>query len=754
MKASTPLWKDALRGQLPPQLESEIDAFERDIELRRLGRIDERVFAEIRLRRGVYGQRYDNGRRHDGHTVQIIPYPSGKPTKGPDAHWDAPGMQRIKIPAGGLNARQLEVIAELAEEYSTGVAHVTTRQDFQLHYVHLEDTPAIMRRLAAVGITTREACGNTVRNVTACPLSGVCRTELFDVTPYAKAMAYFLLGHPDCQDFGRKFKIAFSGCADRPCALARMHDLGFVAKVVEDDEGRLRRGFEVWVGGGLGPVPYQAQLLVEFAPEEEILPLAQAVARIFARLGEKKNRNAARLKFLVAKLGIERFRELVHQERTQLPPDPRWTAYLDGIDRQLEQPLREPGLAVLVPASADGFGAWLGTNVYRQKQPGYVAVTIALPLGDITADQLRAVADLARKYTRETIRTTIEQNLLLRWVSEKDLPELYAELKRVGLAEPVAGTVCDVVACPGTSTCRLGIASSRGLAAELRQRLANSPWLQHPVARGLQIKISGCFNSCGQHHVGDIGLFGAKRNRHGYEVPHFQLLLGARREHNASQFGMPIAAIPAKRVPEAIERLLTRFVRERHENESLADFVNRIGRAACKQLIEDLLEVPPHTVAAELYTDWYDPREFTIADLGVGECAGEVVSPIDFQLAACERMLFEAQLRLEEQRVQEAVEVAHRAMEQAAEALLRVYVPDLAQRSEPLVERFRMAFANGQQLFDPRCAQYLLRIEGEEDGLRDVELARRRIHEAQLFLEAAHDCHSKLLQARAGSVHG
>src|SRR4051812_25292486 len=321
MKVSNALWQERLAGKLPEPLAREIDIFDTEIALRKQGKLDEKLFAETRLRRGAYGQRYDNGHRHDGQKVQDIAYPSGDLTKGPSTIWDAPGMQRIKIPAGGLNASQLETLAELAEEYSDGIGHVTTRQDFQLHYVHIEDTPTIMRRLAAANITTREACGNSVRNVTACPISGVCPDESFDVTPYAKAMAKFLLGHPDCQNFGRKFKPAFSGCADHACGLTSLHDLGFIArKRVEN--GREVRGFETYVGGGLGAVPYQAKLFDEFVPVEEIFPLAQAVARVFGRMGEKKNRQRARMKFLIQDLGIEKFKALVLEERKTLPFDP------------------------------------------------------------------------------------------------------------------------------------------------------------------------------------------------------------------------------------------------------------------------------------------------------------------------------------------------------------------------------------------------------------------------------------------------
>ena len=389
-------WKEKLAGEVPEDLAREIDIFETQIELRKQGKLDEKIFAETRLRRGVYGQRYDNGQRFDGAQTKHLEFPCGHLTKGPDTVWDAPGMQRIKIPFGGLSALQMDVLADLAEEYSDGILHITTRQDVQLHFVHIDDTPSLMRRLAAVGITTREACGNTVRNVTACPLSGVCRTEAFDVTPYARACSRFLLGHPDTQDFGRKFKIAFSGCKDEACALTAMHDMGAIA-VKRTANGQEKRGFELYVGGGLGTVPYQAKLLVDFLPEEDLLPTAQAIARVFARLGEKQNRARARVKFLVARLGIEEFKRIVLEERQRMPEDARWTAFLSDLRASVERPLRTGGRLDLA-AAPEGFSRWYRTNVYLQLQDGYAVATVTLPLGDVTSDQLRSLADIGRRF--------------------------------------------------------------------------------------------------------------------------------------------------------------------------------------------------------------------------------------------------------------------------------------------------------------------------------------------------------------------
>ncbi len=755
MKATNAVWKGMLAGRIPADLGKEIDVFENEIATRRQGKIDERVFAETRLRRGVYGQRYDNGQRHDGVQTRRLNYPGDNPTKGPTTVWDAPGMQRIKIPFGGINAEQLEVMADLAEEYSDGIAHITTRQDFQLHFIHIDDTPALMRRLAAVGITTREACGNTIRNVTACPLAGVCRDQVFDVTPYAKAVAYYLLGHPECQDFGRKFKIAFSGCKTNPCALVRMHDLGVIAAKREVD-GKTVRGFEVYVGGGLGTVPFQAKLYAEFLPVEDLLPLAIAIARVYTKYGEKRNRNTARIKFLVKKLGFDEFRRRVEEERAALPEDPRWTEALAPIPDYEERPSKPGELLQIGPAAPEGFTQWRDANVYRQRQDGYATVTIALPLGDITATQLRRLADIARKYTNESIRTTVEQNLVLRWVSEADLPAVYEELKPAKLADPTAGTLVDVTACPGTDTCKLGIASSRGLAAELRSRLLERGMEMDDVIRGLRVKISGCFNSCGQHHVADIGFYGVKRNKAGYEVPHFQVLLGGQWSENGGAYGLAIGAVPSKRIPQTLDRITGRYLTNRENGEGFQQFIKRIGKAECMKMIQDLMEVPSHEADPSFYTDWADAREFTVGDLGIGECAGEVVSPVEFQLAACERKAFEAQLHLEKGDADTAARVAYDSMMNGAQALLTHRTGSAPHQPDDVLAAFRSHFYDTKLFFDPfaqgKFAQYYFVAHERNGGPYDEETARQQIEEAQLFIEAAHSCYGRILEEQTPVV--
>ena len=737
-------WKEKLGAQIPVELGKEIDIYGTQLELRKLGKIDEKLFAETRLRRGAYGQRYDNAQRFDGVQTQRLTYPPAGLTKGPDTAWAAPGMQRIKIPFGGVTPDQLETLADIAEEYADNILHITTRQDFQLHFVHIEDTPDIMRRLAAVGITTREACGNSVRNVTACPIAGVCRTEAFDVTPYAQALAYFLLGHPDTQDFGRKFKIAFSGCEGEACGLVYMHDMGALAQVRGG-----QRGFKIFVGGGLGAVPYQAKVFAEFLPVEELFPVAQAMARVFARLGEKQNRARARIKFLIEKLGVAEFQRLVAAERQILPADPRWTTYLPSAAAYQETPGQPVG-----PDSGprpSGLDAWQETNTYPQRQAGYAAVTVACPLGDITATQARQLADLARKFCAGNVRTTVEQNLVFRWVRTADLPALYRELQAIGLHEFGAGTILDVTACPGTDTCKLGIASSRGLARELRARLAGKFFTLDAAVKGLRIKLSGCFNSCGQHHIADLGFYGNSRTIGNRKVPHFQVLLGGRWRNNAGSYGLAIGSVPAKNIPLVVERITERYVKDRQGAESFQDFIGRIGKAEARRMIEDLMRVPAYEQAPGMYSDWGDPREFSLGDMGMGECAGEVVSALQFELAAAERMNFEAQLAHEAGDFAKADELAYGSMLQAARGLVHEQWLDVPTDPATVLREFRARFST-PLLFSGPLAAYLFHRQEQAPTTPTREAAHRLIEEAQLFIEGAYTCGDKLRQQQSAAL--
>ena len=739
-------WKEQLSDRIPAEMGNLIDIYEAQMELRKQGKLDEKVFAEQRLRKGVYGQRYDNGQRHDGVRTRDLYYPSDETVKGPDTLWDAPGMQRIKIPYGGCTAEQLEVLSELADEYSDGILHITTRQDIQLHYVHIDDTPDLMRRLAAVGITTQEACGNSVRNITACTLAGVCHDEVFDVSPYADAMTQFLLGHDDVQDFGRKFKVAFSGCAGHACGLVKMHDLGLLAQTREVD-GELQRGFTVYVGGGLGTVPHQAKVLAEFATEEELLPLTQAIARVFARLGEKKNRNRARIKFLVAKLGIDEFRRLVEEELETLPPDERHSAYIDNLSDFTYKPAKA-GMALNGSPVPAGFVDWYRSNVYHQVQGGYSTITLHTPLGDFTSEQGFKLADIARRYVGDNIRLSVEQNVVLRWVANADLPAIYRDLCAIGLGDAHAGTIVDITACPGTDTCKLGIASSRGLTAELRTRLIEKINLLPDAVRELKIKVSGCFNSCGQHHVADIGFFGNSRRSGNHKMPHFQVVLGGQWQENAGAYGLAVGAVPAKTVPDVLEALTERYVAERADDESFQVWVKALGRKEIKAMLQPFTKLPSFEDKPIYFSDWGDSRVYTIDDIGVGECAGEVVSLFSMEIAKAESTHFEALLALDDRDYSLADENAYRAMVLAARALVRTKYLDVGDDYDKIVDEFRSRFYDTELVFDRfakgKFARYLFKRHGSAPERINEDYAHQIIDETQLFIENVHSAEQRI----------
>jgi len=701
----TPVDTSAEWAQLPEDVREEIDVFETNLRRFQSGDTPEKVFTEFRLRHGAYGQRQER--------VQ---------------------MQRIKIPMGMLTADQLTRLADISEEYAVGVLHVTTRQDFQCHYIDINDCPDMFRRLAEVGITVKEACGNTVRNVTCCPDAGVCGEESFDVTAHGWAMAYFLLRHPDAQNFGRKFKIAYSGCSGNACGLARMHDIGAVAKIQDGVEG-----FEVWVGGGLGSLPYQAILFSEFTPATEMLPLAQAIARVFARDGEKTNRAKARLKFLIAKVGFDEFKKRVLEERDRLPEDPKWTSELeDALSKIGDKPVREPS-ELEVPADASpAFKSWLRTNVRPQKQDGYSMVEVFLPLGDISSDQSRALADICRTYIGDNIRTTVTQNLLLRWASNADLPAIYEALVGIDLAESGAARMKDVTACPGTDSCKLGISSSRGLAATLHEKFSNG-MSDLAEREDLNVKISGCFNSCGQHHIADIGLFGSVQRKGQSAAPVFQVVLGGTTTGNAEKYGLAVGKVPAKRVPDAVRRITEFYDREKQEGEVLADVVERIGRARLKEELSDLAELQTADVAPDLFIDNRQTWAYQ-KSVGVGECAGEVVDQAEFLLEDADRLNFEATLALEKGDAPQASEKSLEAQNKAADALLFTRGLWLSDKYDRVGE-FKKHFYETGVFWKPFADNYF-RASSESNG-HDLGLARKRVEEATLFIEAAQDVYSQ-----------
>jgi sulfite reductase (ferredoxin) len=452
---------------------------------------------------------------------------------------------------------------------------------------------------------------------------------------------------------------------------------------------------------------------------------------------------------LVAKLGIDEFRQLVEEERETMPHDPKWTAYLDNIAEYKETP-KKAGVALNGAARPDGFEEWYKTNVYQQRQEGYAAVRITLPLGDLAAWQMRKLADIARLDCGDAVRATVDQNLLFRWVSQADLIDFYKDLAVIGLATPGAGTIVDVTACPGTDSCKLGISSSRGLALELGKRLAEKGAQLDEAIGELHVKVSGCFNSCGQHHIADIGFYGVNRNVKGRSVPHFQVILGGKWKDNGGAYGLAVCAVPSKNIPGVLDMITERYVKERAAGENFQAFIARLGRRELKAMFEPLMSVPDYEDDASFYSDWGDPREYTHGDRGKGECAGEVVSLVDFNLAESEREAFEAQVLLDEEKYEAADAMGYQAMLSAAKALVKTQFLDVPDEEQQIVDEFRKRFYDTELFFDPfakgKFANYLFARHERGDATDAADVARRLVEETQLFIEASYGCQVRMQQ--------
>ncbi len=658
---------------IPAHIQEEIETFE--VEARRVlaGDLSTDIFKPFRLQYGIYGQRQQG--------VQMF---------------------RIKIPFGGLTANQVRRVAELADQYATGVGHVTTRQDIQLHFVELNSVPTMMRLLAEVGLTTREACANTVRNVTACHLAGVCQGEVFDVTPYAKTVAYHLLRNPLNQSMPRKFKIAFSGCR-QDCALTPIHDIGLLAAKRED--GTI--GFRMVVGGGLGSLPRMAQVLREFTPMEELIPSIEAVIKVFDTLGNRKNRNKARMKFVIEKLGFEEFKRrweaayaamgyavptlepikmLTHADTPPLVMPTKVGAQTSGNGSGNGHPAHGNGNGngvLSLNGAASAFQAWKRTNVVAQRQSGFVTAAIKLPMGDLTADQMWVVADLAERYSNGNIRTTINQNMVIRWIPEDRLESFYLELAQHSLADPGAELVEDIIACPGTDTCGLGITSSKGMARALAEVF---PAGQVPEdLRDVSVKISGCHNSCAQHHIATIGLHGVGKRIGEHTAPHYELHLGGHVD-GTPKIGQLTVKLPAKSVPAAVRHLVDVYRRDRKTGESLQDFIGRVGKGVLKDELIPYTIVPAFEQDSTYYYDWEGEAEFVLEDLGPGECAGGALEMIDDRMLEADQELYQAKLLVDKHQFALSVNKSYRAVLAAAKALLVTEGLDPATDSETFQE--------------------------------------------------------------------
>jgi sulfite reductase (NADPH) hemoprotein beta-component len=597
------------RARLDFARQSDIDEFVDMLGKLERAEITPDEWRRFRLLRGTYGQRQDN--------VQML---------------------RIKIPQGIVTSSQTRALADVATRYSRGFAHVTTRQNIQYHFVPLADCEDAMRELAGEGLTTREACGNSVRNITGCQYAGTSDTEIFDVTPYAEAMTRYFLRHPLSGVLPRKFKIAFEGCVEDH-AMASINDIGWRARIVDG-----QRGFRVTVAGGTSILPVSGYVLYEFLPVEEMFNVAEAVARVFHRFGDYEHRQRNRLKFVVKALGWDGFRarfeecleEFKREGGARLPFDPdavrseqapEWTPAqppsLQSVVATASTPVTGPGIvpgSVKLTPLPDAYVRFLKSNVTRQKQPGYCHVTVRLPLGDFTSGQMRVLADLAEAYSDGTMRLTIDQNVLFRWVKSDAVEPFYQRLDAAGLGEPDALRLSDVVSCPGAESCRLAVTQSRGLGRVLTEHLSARPDVVDMVASG-SIRISGCPNGCGQHHVGSIGFQGSVRKVAGRAVPQYFVLVGGGcSPEGTAHFGKVVSKVPVHRLQEATDRLLGLYRDQRQGEEDLGAFFRRIPPKTATDALADLAALMPTDVTEQDLMDLGEDHAFT-PEVMDGECS-------------------------------------------------------------------------------------------------------------------------------------
>ena len=563
------------------------------------GDIEEDAFRIFRLNNGIYGQ------RQGGHNQMV----------------------RVKIPWGGMLPDQLEMMAHLADTYSRGWGHITTRQNVQFHYVQLEKVPEVMRLLGSVGMTSREACGDTVRNVMGCHLAGACPHEKLDITPWAEAAYQHFVRNPIGQRLPRKFKINFSGCAT-DCGQAMFNDVGVVATTRTRDDGSTEAGFRVFVAGGLGANPHPALALEDFTARDDLMPTIEAVLQVFNNHGNRDNKLRARMKWLVDTLGWDDVQARIIKERRLLLGSSSWPG---GIPAEVDKAGDAPaGVADGVTPTVIGQGVpvritrrepfeqWDDTNVVRGAAKGTVSAIAYARLGDVTSDQFRALAAIQREMGLE-VRLTNRQNVAFRGLTEEQLPVLYQRLDAIGMSQPGAELVRDVVTCPGADTCNLAVTQSRGLGAAIGEKLEEEGLAE---VGGLRINISGCTNSCGQHHTSDIGFFGAERRANGRSAPGYQMLLGGYVGQERVHFGDKALRLPAKNAAEATVRVVRRFSDERQAGESFRDWMDRAGGA--KEIAAGLKELdhfPAPDEAPEYYVD-YDETGPYEAEVGAGECAG------------------------------------------------------------------------------------------------------------------------------------
>ncbi len=596
--------------------------------------IDEEKFRSLRLARGVYGQRQQG--------VQMI---------------------RIKIPYGKMTFRQLRSIADLSDEYASSKLHATTRQDIQIHYVSLDRTPELWAKLEQDNITLREACGNTVRNITASDKAGIDPNEKFDVSPYAHAMFEYFLRNPICQEMGRKFKIAFSS-SEEDSAFVFIHDVGVIPKVKIID-GKEIRGFKAYVGGGLGAQPVLAKLAFDFLEEDKLIPFTEGLLRVFDRYGERARRTKARLKFLLTDLGLEELLKLVDEEQKAIGVK-TFKVDLSAYNFEPKLPVAQDYSDVKAD-DAEKFNKWNQTNVFKQKQDGFFGVYVKLLLGDMSSDLARRFADIAEKYAADDIRITVNQGYLLKFVTKDALISLFNELNRVGLAEPGFDSTADITACPGTDTCNLGISSSTGIAKAMEEVIIKEyPDLIHNS--DIKIKISGCPNSCGQHGLASIGFHGSSIKNGVNVLPAIQVLLGGGISLDGEgEIAERVIKVPSKRGPEVLRVLFEDFESNGNDGEYYKDYFKRQGKMYFYHLLKPLANLD-HIEDSE-FVDWGQENKFFV-ETAVGECAGVIIDLVSTLLFDSEEKLAWAKNALSNEQYADSIYHSYNVMINSSKAML------------------------------------------------------------------------------------
>jgi len=610
-------------------VERDIIDLEKKIHQYYSGELNDSSFRSLRLARGVYGQRQFG--------VQMI---------------------RMKLPYGKLTSEQLLRIAKVSDEYSRGRLHVTTRQDIQIHHVSLDRTPELWAELEKDDITLREACGNTVRNVTASATAGIDPNEPFDVSPYAHAVFKFFLRNPICQEMGRKFKISFSA-TDKDEALSFMHDLGFIAKIKEN-----KRGFKVMLGGGLGSQPRLAAVLFEFLETNQIIPLIEATLRVFDRYGERTKRFRARLKFLIKELGKDNFLDLVNQERKTL-----FYKSFEINKADFEQEIKIPELKIpkVEIINKGDYELWKSTNIFPQKQSGFNAIGIKIHLGDFYTNNARKLAYLIKNYAGNEVRLTLHQNILIRHVKTALLPFFYKELNKLGFADAGYKSTIDITSCPGTDTCNLGIASSTGIARKL-ETVLKEEYPQYINHKDINIKISGCMNACGQHVLAQIGFQGMSLKIDNHIAPALQVLLGGGNLGNGqARIADKVIKIPSKRGPQALRSILNDFELNKNKAERFLDYYLRQGENYFYNLLKPLANTK--NLKEQDFIDWGSDELYQRA-IGTGECAGVVIDLVATLLLDTQEKLDNAKEALKLNQFADSIYYAYTSMINTAKALL------------------------------------------------------------------------------------